>query len=487
MKKKRSFSLMTLCLRFCFLIGCSLVVSEVIAGQNGVNELGELPDPLAARKYESENSSRTITLPVVLDMPDTDMFFSVTGVNIFGSPVNKGIFKGGKIVAREFRKAIAANFHIVEGDEVPVAKIVVHINRIAVKILSRDITEATLQIHVDVMKNGGSASAYSKEISASWKEKWISDKEIPSAFYAAVGTFVANFIKDWDSSGAVSTVIAWNDLANPGVVTPELKPIQWEKKGDAWLGRCEVQCNDYKSDKALVWANARIKAACQTKLGDMDSGRFRIYYDKEQFDENTRIWTFEFRTLVLKWNDSVTQGIMPPELKAFEWEKKGDIWHGRCEIQCNEYEDFQAMSWANAQIATASRIKLGNISPERVRILYDKEDFDKNNRKWTFEFRTFGSSPMVLSFSKRDANGQVNSGQVIGDLDLMNLDNDSEKDVEKAVEKLKNYVLSQMQSFVGAVSIDAQKGKALVRFDDFKMDSTYNLITIKFRLVGLGH
>ena len=467
----RQFSIMTLGLMLCILVVCLNVNADSL--------LVEPSDPLGTRKYESENANRTLTLPVALVMREADTVFSITGKNLFGSTVSRGAFMGGEIVAREFRRAIAANFHIVDGDEIPLAKIVVRVNGISVKILSKgNIAEAALQIRVDVMRNGDSVSAYSQTFSVSAQKKWESNKEVPSAFYEAVDMLVRKFLSDWDSSGAVATVLKWNDSANQGVVPPELKTIKWEKKGDVWLGWCEIQCNGYEGFKAKAWANAQIAVACRTKLGNVNPERVKIIYDKENFDENARKWIFAFRTLILKWNDSAPQGVTPPELKAIEWEKKGDVWQGRCEVQCNDYEGFQAKAWANAKIAVACQTKLGIIDPERVRILYDMENFDEN-AQWTFVFRAFGRSPMILSFDKFD-----NHGQVVGDIDLMNVKNNNKMDIEKAVEKLKNFVLSQMGSFAGAVSLDAQKGKALVRFDDFKMDATNNLVTINFRLVG---
>ena len=374
------------CIAFCGAVGCVNVDLGPVPHEPIV-KCGTLVEPVDAfvpHKYESASASRTLAVPVSFEMRDADAVFCVTSENMLGYSTTSGTFGGGAIVGREFRHAVASNFRIAQGEEAPVAKFCVSVVGISVKMPAwSNVAEASLRIRVDVTKSGGNESAFSRTIAAAAKGKCLSEKESPSAFYDALGSAVRDFLTSWDSSGAASTLLRWNDSAKPGLV--------------------------------------------------------------------------------------------PPELGTLEWIKEGDVWLGRCEVKCNGYEGFQAKAWANSQIAVACRTKLGNIETERVRIIYDDDEFDGAARKWTFVFRTFGRSKMVLSFNKL-----TRRGQIIGDLGLMD---GAGRDVDKAVEELKKYVLSQMGSFVGAVSVDSQKGEAMVRFDDISTDATYNLVTIRFRLV----
>ena len=173
-----------------------------------------------------------------------------------------------------------------------------------------------------------------------------------------------------------------------------------------------------------------------------------------------------------KWRGEMAPKIVPPSLRAIEWTHSGDAWIGMCEVLCNGYEGFEAKSWANVQIAAACRMKLGGIEPERVRIVYDGEDYDAKTKRWAFRVRTFARTRIALSFDKTTRHGVVT-----GDLELM------EMNVGQASEALKRFVQDEMDSRAGKVSRETPKGQAELRFDDFVMDKTYNLVTIRFRLL----
>ena len=117
-------------------------------------------------------------------------------------------------------------------------------------------------------------------------------------------------------------------------------------------------------------------------------------------------------------------------------------------------------------------MKLGGIEPERVRIVYDGEDYDAKTKRWAFRVRTFARTRIALSFDKTTRHGVVT-----GDLELM------EMNVGQASEALKRFVQDEMDSRAGKVSRETPKGQAELRFDDFVMDKTYNLVTIRFRLL----
>lgn len=391
---RKTFYILPVCLALCMATGCVMVSPETLAGLTNANSRQPVPPKVldrptsstARQQYAATNANRTLVIPIALEMLDATTFFSVMEENVFGYAENVGAFQGGELVEAEFQKVVEANFHQTQGDEVPVAKFCVRVIGISLRKHARsDMTEANLRIQVEIRKNDAPDAAFSKVFSASSKMPWQEKHVVPVAFYDALDRIVGDFLAQWDASGALATLLKWNGEANPGVVSPELKVLEWTKKGD-------------------------------------------------------------------------------------------EVWVGHCEVDCNGYEGFKAKDWAKAQIAAACRTKLGNIEPERVRVLYDEEDsekYDDEAKKWTFKFRTFGRSEMVLYFTKESKRGLV-----IGDLELMNLKAD------EAAEKLKNYVFSQMGSHVGVVSQGAEQPEVWVRFDDYKTDKTYNLITITFRLVN---
>ena len=173
-----------------------------------------------------------------------------------------------------------------------------------------------------------------------------------------------------------------------------------------------------------------------------------------------------------KWRGEMAPKIVPPSLNAIEWMHSGDAWIGMCEVLCNGYEGFEAKLWANVQIAAVCRMKLGGIEPERVRIVYDREDYDADVKRWAFRVRTFARTRIAFSFDKTTRHGVVT-----GDLELMKMN------VGQASEELKRFVQDEMDSRVGKVSRETPKGQAELRFDDFVMDKAYNLVTIRFRLL----
>lgn len=180
---------------------------------------------------------------------------------------------------------------------------------------------------------------------------------------------------------------------------------------------------------------------------------------------------------VARWAGDAGPGMVPvpAELREITWEAgigKGGVQRGHCTVACNGFEGFRAKHWANAQIAEACRTKLGNIEPERVRVVYDDERYDAATGTWEFAFRCFARCERILDF-----NPITEMGTVIGDLGLMKMK------AEEATEVLKAYVFEEMRSHSGPVTREHQKKKeAYVRFDGMRTDAAYNLIIIDFHL-----
>lgn len=173
-----------------------------------------------------------------------------------------------------------------------------------------------------------------------------------------------------------------------------------------------------------------------------------------------------------KWRDELNPGAEPPELETIAWEQEDDVWKGECEVACNGYEGFEARSWATSQLASLCRAKLGGIEQERVRVVYDEMDYDRQTKRWRFSFRTFARTRIVLTYDRISRRGAVT-----GDMELMNMG------AEAASEELKRFVQNEMDSRAGKVTREKPKGDAEIRFDDFETDSDYNLVTIRFRLL----
>ncbi len=178
-------------------------------------------------------------------------------------------------------------------------------------------------------------------------------------------------------------------------------------------------------------------------------------------------------TMLDKWRNALKPSKIKPALESISWSQQANVWIGECEVTCNEYEGFEAKTWAVANIAVACRTKLGNIEPERVRVVYDDEKYDKKSRKWKFVFRTFPRIQMALSF-----NPVTKSGIITGDLELI-----SAVTNEDAVAKMKEYVFREMESHCRLLYNSSKRYQVRIRFDDFETDKTFNLITIKFRLI----
>lgn len=338
------------------------------------------PVPFHARGI-TDNAARTASIPVSFKMIGRDTSCAVTRMNSIGENVVEAVFHSGDIVAREFKKVVQSNFHVAAENETPVAVVSVGVEgTTAREQKGRGRVDSTLTVRVEVAKADGSEKCYSKVFRGEVDEAWDDRTTVPLAFYRALETVVALFVKDWDDGGYASRI--------------------------------------------------------------------------------------------LKWKRSTEPRVEPPSLKSMDWSQSDDVWFGVCEIKCNGYEGLDAKLWANTHIAVACRTKLGDIEPERVRIVYDDEVFNDQSMEWRFAFRTFARTKMALSYDPVN-----NEGVITGDLELMNMDSP-----ECAAKELKKYVKSEMESHGRLVKDLSQRHEIPIRFYDFDTNKTYNLITIKFKL-----
>jgi len=337
---------------------------------------GNMGDP---KTYASVLASRTLTLPVAYDPPDSDFMSPVMETDFLGDPKSVGVFPAGKIIAREFGRVVRANFAEHTENSPPIGRFAVKIDRVSVKKVDGDVLAASIEVTVKLVNASRTETVYAKSFSASSSEAWKDVNTVPGAFYVALRTIITCFLDDWFKNNCLATFQKWEGMASPGIVPPGLRSLDFTQQGDVYCGNCVVSCNGYEGFKAKGWSDVQIEQACRKKLG---------------------------------------------------------------------------------------------IEPERVRIVYDKEDFDQNAKEWRFEFRTFARTKTVLTFNKATGHGYAT-----GDLGLMGMSADA------ALEELRRFVHKEMDARAGVVSSTRTNGEALVRFDDVTTDDVFNLITIGFRLV----
>lgn len=346
--------------------------------------LTETEAPPTAKVHGAESAYRTMHVPVRLNVPDRETCFSVIRSHkMLGTTENAGSFEGGGIVEREFEKVLAADFREPAGGETPVAELSVRIQSGILTQASKTANvEAALRMEVEVAKAGTGEVGYVQRVEGHASSPWADSERVPEAFYGALFDAIHKFSETWDRSDGPDAVVRWNQEGEEGVEPPALKALRWEAV-----------------------------------------------------------------------------------------EGKGKMQRGRCTVLCNGFEGFHAKDWANARIKVACRTKLGDIEPERLRVVYDAEEFDAEARTWEFSFRCFGRSERVLDF-----NAVTGTGTVIGDLELMGMGS------EEAAEELKRHVLEAMRSHSGIVTSEHQKTEAFVRFDGVRTDSTHGLVSIDFHL-----
>lgn len=161
----------------------------------------------------------------------------------------------------------------------------------------------------------------------------------------------------------------------------------------------------------------------------------------------------------------------PPSLKEISFgEIHNGVVSGRCVVECNGWDGFNADKWARGQINSSCCMKLGS-EPERTRVVYFSDAYDADGKRWIYEFKAFVRVPMVI-----DYNPVVQSGICIGDLGLLNLS------PEAAAFKMKEFVIAEMRTRAGAVNSAAGLNDVVVRFGAVKTDPVGNTIQMEFSL-----
>lgn len=230
---------------------------------------------------------RSQRVMVAFEASDSDVNCAVTHVNLIGETTSLATFCAGGIVARELGNVVRSNFHVVSGDEKPVATIHVGIARTRAKVV-RSKVEADVAISVKINEIN-----YSKTFEGKATDAWRDENAVPMAFYSALESAISNFILDCNTSGTVKDLLCLRNC----VVPPSSKPIKWKQCGYVWEGTCSIDCNDYGLDDAKLWAYDFIFEKCWSQLDRINREEVRIvyYYDGAEFIGNNQILCFSFR------------------------------------------------------------------------------------------------------------------------------------------------------------------------------------------------
>ena len=129
-------------------------------GAVALRTLSERSPVPCCQRYSASMSSRTLSVPVAFKMADVDTLCVVKRTDWLGDAVGEAVFPAGKMIVREFGKVAEANFHVVSGDEVPVAIFSVSIDRATAKVTEDGNVESTVGVHVEVTSNDGSTRCY---------------------------------------------------------------------------------------------------------------------------------------------------------------------------------------------------------------------------------------------------------------------------------------------------------------------------------------
>ena len=313
---------MSMCCKSFILPLFSLLCGCIAGGGASASRLLREPVPVPFKaRVATVCANRTASVPVSFRMTGADASCAVTRMNAIGENVVEAVFRSGDIVAREFKKVVQSNFHLAADNETPVAEFCVSVEgATARERKDGGSVESSVIVRVTVAKADGSETCYSKVFDGRAHEAWNDKDEVPLAFYGALENVVASFVKDWDVARPVSRILRWKNSAEPQVVPPSLKSINWSQSGDVWFGECRVKCNGYEGLDAKAWANTHIGVACRTKLGGIETERVRVVYDEELFDEQSKEWRFVFRTfartaMALSYDPENNEGVITGDIE----------------------------------------------------------------------------------------------------------------------------------------------------------------------------
>jgi hypothetical protein len=163
--------------------------------------------------------------------------------------------------------------------------------------------------------------------------------------------------------------------------------------------------------------------------------------------------------------------LVPPSLKEISFgEINNGVVSGRCVVDCNGWDGFNADKWARGQINSSCCMKFGS-EPERMRVVYFSDSYDAAAKRWRYEFKAFVRAPMVI-----DYNPVTRSGICIGDLGLLSLAPDA------AAFKMKEFVIGEMRTRAGLVSSASGLNEVRVRFGAVSSDPVGNTMQMEFTL-----
>ena len=299
-----------------------LLCGCVAGGRSSAPRLLQEPNPVPFHAREiADSAAITASIPVSFKMIDMDTSCAVTRKNAIGENVVEALFCSGDIVAREFKKVVQLNFHIASENETPVAVVSVDIAKITAREdRRRKCVDSDVVIRVAVTNADGSKTCYSKVFGSKESGAWEDRNVVPLAFYGALDSVVASFVKDWNDGEFASHILRWKRSAEPQVTPPSLKSLNWSQYDNVWVGVCEVKCNGYEGLDAKAWANVHIAVACRTKLGGIEPERVRVVYDEELFDEQSKEWRFAFRTfarteMALSYDPVTLEGVITGDIE----------------------------------------------------------------------------------------------------------------------------------------------------------------------------
>jgi hypothetical protein len=167
---------------------------------------------------------------------------------------------------------------------------------------------------------------------------------------------------------------------------------------------------------------------------------------------------------LVKWNNDAI-GVKPPKMKELDYKPDGKVYCGRCVVLCNSYKMKMAEGWATKEIKQMFQQTL-RIEPERVRIFFDKHEFDECDNSLRLEFRAFERTEKVLTFDEN-----AGKGFVTGDIRRM-----GGGAREALAEELRLFVRDKLKDRM-------VEGKFDVEFDEFTTDEAEGLINIAFKRV----
>ena len=163
--------------------------------------------------------------------------------------------------------------------------------------------------------------------------------------------------------------------------------------------------------------------------------------------------------------------IAPPSLKTINFGAlRNGVVSGKCDVDCNGWDGFNADKWARGQINSSCCMKLG-IDPARVRVVYTSDVYDPVAKRWKYEFRAFARAPIVVDYDP-----VTRSGVCVGDLDMLKIP------VQDVARRMKAFVISEMRTHDGAVTSVEGTTDTRVRFTEMKSDTVNNLLHIGFSL-----